>query len=225
MGSIFVLSLSAAANPTLLAAVTLMLTRPRPKPMLLACLVGALLISITCGLLLVFLFAGTRTATTAKHTVSPIIDITLGALILGITFWVTSGRDRRLRTWRQRRRERAEGKPPPRWRRTIENGSPWAAFVLGIVLSLPGAEYVAGMDILSKQRVAIAVTVLVVLAFNAIQLLILEVPTVGYIAKPQATDAAVQRFTDWIHRDGHRLVVIAAAVIGVALIVLGVANL
>jgi hypothetical protein len=225
MGSIFVLSLSAAANPTLLAAVALMLTRPRPKPMLLAFLVGALLISVTCGLLLVFLFAGTRTASTAKHTVSPIVDITLGALILGITFWVASGRDQRLRAWRDRRREKAKDKPPPRWRRTIENGSPWTAFVLGIALSLPGAEYVASMDILSKQGVAIGVTVLVVVAFNAVQLLILEIPLLGYMVKPQSTEAAVERFTDWIRRHGHRLAVIVAVAIGVALILLGSFNL
>jgi len=225
MGSIFVLSLSAAANPTLLAVVTLILTRPRPKPLLIAFLVGAVLISLTCGLLLVFVLAGTKTANTAKHTVSPIIDIALGAIIVLAALWVHSGRDRRLRAWRERRRQQTKDKPPPGWKRTINNASPWSAFVLGLVLTLPGAEYIAGMDILSKRHLGIAVVVAVVIAFNVIQLLIIEVPTVGYIVRPQTADAAVNRFNKLIRRRGHQIGLIAAVAIGAALIVLGIANL
>ena len=225
MGSIFALSLWSAANPTLLAVVTLIVTRPRPKPLLLAYLVGAVLISLTCGLLLVFVLAGTQTANVAKHTISPSIDIALGALILLAALWVQSGRDRRLRAWREQRRQETKEKPPPRWKRTVNNASPWSAFVLGIVLTLPGAEYIAGMDILSKRHLGIAVVVAVVIAFNLIQLLIIEVPTVGYILKPQTADAAVERFNQWIRRRGRQIALIAAIAIGAALIALGIASL
>ena len=52
MGRVFVFSLTAALNPTLLAAVTVMLTLPSPKRLLLGYLLGAALTSVTCGLLL-----------------------------------------------------------------------------------------------------------------------------------------------------------------------------
>jgi hypothetical protein len=225
MGGIFVLSLSAAANPSLLAAVTLILTRPRPKRLLLAYLVGAVLVSLTCGLLLVFLLAGTKTANTGKHTVSPIFDITLGALIVLGALWVASGRDHGLRAWRAERRQRATEKPTPRWKRTIDNGSLWGAFALGLVMTLPGAEYIAGMDILSKKQIGIALTVAVVVVFNVIQLVILEVPLVAYIVRPQSTDAAVERFNKWIRVRGRDVALVVVMVLGVALIVLGIANL
>jgi hypothetical protein len=47
VGNIFLLSLVAAANASLLAAVTVMLFLPSPKRLLLGYLVGALLISLT----------------------------------------------------------------------------------------------------------------------------------------------------------------------------------
>ena len=56
MDQVFVFSLTAALNPTLLTAVTVMLTLERPKRLLSGYLLGALVTSITCGLLLVFAF-------------------------------------------------------------------------------------------------------------------------------------------------------------------------
>ena len=53
---------------------------------------------------LVFLLPGSSTASTAKHTVNPIIDITLGVLILLIAVRVGRGRDRRLRARRERKK-------------------------------------------------------------------------------------------------------------------------
>src|SRR5690349_16078697 len=99
MGRVFAFAFTAALNPTLLAAVTLMLTLPSPKRLLLGYLLGALVTSITCGLLLVFALPQSSTSSTAQHTVSPAIDIALGALLLLVVFVVGTGRDRRRRAW------------------------------------------------------------------------------------------------------------------------------
>jgi hypothetical protein len=87
MGEVFVFSLTAALNPSLLAAVTLMLTLTNPERLLLGYLLGAALMSVTCGLLLVFALPGTKTLSTTKHSISPAIDITLGVSILAIVLW------------------------------------------------------------------------------------------------------------------------------------------
>ena len=47
MGQVFVFSLTAALNPSLLAAVTLMLTLEKPKRLLSGYLVGAMVTSVT----------------------------------------------------------------------------------------------------------------------------------------------------------------------------------
>ena len=210
MGRVFVFSLIAALNPTLLAAVTVMLTLPSPKRLLLGYLLGAALMSVTCGLLLVFLLPGSSTSSTAKHTVSPIIDLALGALMLVVVIRVGRGRDRRRRAWSERRREKAKTKPPLRWKRAMSKGSARDTFVIGILLSFPGASYIAGMDALHKQNLGTVATVLAVLAFNIIMLLLLELPLLSYTIWPESTNAGVQRFSDWLRRRGGRVALIGA---------------
>ena len=70
--------MTAALNPTLLTATTVMLLLPRPKRLLLGYLLGAYTTSITVGLAIVYSLNGSGTVSTTKHTVSPLIDITLG---------------------------------------------------------------------------------------------------------------------------------------------------
>lgn len=225
MGSVFVFSLSAVFNPTLLAAVTLILTLPSPKRLLLGYLLGAAVTSITCGLLLVFLLPGSSTASIAKHTINPIIDLALGVLILLIVARVARGRDRRRREWREHRREKAKTKPPPRWKRELSKGSARDTFIVGMLLSFPGASYIAGMDELSKQHIGTVATVIAVLAFNMIMLILLELPLTAYAIWPQSTEDGVQRFSNWLTRNGGRIALIGGSAIGIFLLARGTITL
>jgi hypothetical protein len=225
VGSVFAFSLTAALNPTLLTATTLMLTLPNPDRLLLGYLLGALITSITCGLVIVFSLHGSSASTAAKRTVNPIIDITLGALILLVVFVVGSGRDQRRRARSERRREKAALKPDPRWKRQLSKGSARDTFVVGILLSFPGASYIAGMDQLSKQNIGTAATVLAVLAFNAISLVLLELPLIGYATRPEWTSATITRFSAWLTRSGGRVALFAGAAIAIILIARGTISL
>jgi Sap, sulfolipid-1-addressing protein len=224
VGQVFAFALTAALNPTLLTAVTVMLTLEKPERLLTGYLVGAAVTSITCGLLLVFALPGSSTSSTAKHSVNPVLNVVLGALILVICFVVGTGRDRRRRAWSERRRERTKDKPPPRWRRQLSKGSARDTLVVGVLLSFPGASYIAGMDVLAKQHLATATTVLVVIAFNVIMLILLELPLLGYATRPEWTAAAVGRFSDWLTRRGGRAALTAGTVAGILLIVRGLVN-
>ena len=224
MGRVFVLSLTAALNPSLLAAVTIMLTLSRPKRLLGGYLCGAVMTSVTCGLVLVFALPSTSTSSTAKHTVDPVLNIALGALILVIVAVAGTGRDKRRQAWSERRHEKAKDKPPPRWRRALNRGSARDAFVVGALLSFPGASYIAGMDGLHRQHLSTIETVLAVLAFNVIMLMLLELPLIGYAINPDWTGTAVQRFNDLLTQHGRRAAVIAGAAIGIILIARGIIN-
>ena len=225
MARVFALALTAALNPSLLAAVTVMLTLSRPKRLLFGYLLGAALTSLACGFVFVFAIPHSSASSTSQNTVSPAIDITLGVLVLVVVFVVATGRDRRRQEWSERRRQKAEDKPPPRWMRTLSKGSARDTFVVGILLSFPGASYIAGMDALSKQKIGTGAVVAVVFAFNAIQLILLEVPLLGYTFAPDWTEAAVRRFSDLLRRRGGRIAVIVATVIGGLLILRGLLNL
>jgi hypothetical protein len=224
VGRVFAFSLTAALNPTLLAAVTVMLTLLSPKRLLSGYLAGALVTSITCGLILVFALPGSSSSSSAKHTVNPIIDVALGAILLLGAFVVGTGRDKRRRARSARKREAAKDKPPPRWKRQLSKGSARDTFLVGVLLSFPGASYIAGMDLLSKQGTGTLTTILVVVAFNLIMLLLLELPLIGYATRPVQTAAAVARFNGFLSRDGGKVALVGATLIGVLLLIRGVVN-
>ncbi len=220
MARVFTLALTAALNPTLLAAVTVMLSLLSPKRLLSGYLAGALVTSLTAGMVIVFVLgSGSSTSSTTKHSVNPVLDFVLGSFILLVAFVVGTGRDKRRRARSERKREEAKTKPPPRWKRQLSKGSARDTFLVGVLLSFPGASYIAGMDLLSKQKVGTGGEVLTVIAFNVIMLLLLELPLIGYVTRPEWTAGTVARFNGWLTRSGGRAALIGAIVIGAALIV------
>ena len=226
MSQIFLLSLTAALNPTLLAATTVMLVLPSPKRLLLGYLIGATMTSVTLGVVIVFTLSGSSSTTsTAQHTLNPAVDIALGVLILVIGFVVGTGRDTRRRARSERKRAASVDKAPPRWKQALSGGSARTTFVVGALLTLPGASYLAALTLVAKQDLPTTGTVLTVVAFNVVMLMLLEIPLIGFAISPDTTAARVQRFSDWLGRNGGRIAVVAAVLIGFALVVRGTVEL
>jgi hypothetical protein len=230
LGQIFFLSLLAMFNPTLLAAVTLMLLTEHPKRLMLGYLLGAYLTSITVGLAIVFALHDSDAVSTSKRTIGPGEDIVIGCLLLLIAYVLGTDRDARLRERRERRKEaklakKGGEKKEPLPMRLLGRGSPRIAFVVGILLSFPGVSYLTGLSHIDKLGAAAAPTALLVIAFCLIQQLLLEVPLVGYILRPEGTQRSVDGFRDWLGRNGRRAGVWVAVVLGGLLVIRGVAGL
>jgi hypothetical protein len=223
---IFLLSLTAALNPTLLTATTVMLVLPSPKRLLLGYLLGALMTSITLGLVIVFSLSGSSRATsTAQHTVNPVVELALGAAILVIAFVVGTGRDARRRAWSERKRAAQLTKAPPRWKQALSGGTARTTFVVGALLTLPGASYLAALSLVTKQQLTTVEALLTVVGFNLVMLALLEIPLVGYTISAESTAAKVARFKAWLSREGGRVALGGAVIIGVALLVRGTIEL
>jgi hypothetical protein len=226
VGQIFLLSLTAALNPTLLAATTVMLLLPSPRRLLLGYLIGALMTSITLGVVIVFTLSGSSgTTSTAQHTINPAVDIALGALILVVAGVVGTGRDTRRRARSARKRAATVSKAPPRWKRALSRGTARTTFAVGALLTLPGASYLAALTLTAKQDLSTAATVLTIVGFNLVMLLLLEIPVIGYSLSPETTSLRVQRFSAWLSRNGGRIALVAALIVGAALVVRGVVEL
>ena len=224
MSQALVFAFTAALNPTLLAATTVMLLLPSPKRLLLGYLLGAYMTSITLGLVIVFELEGSSATSTTKNTLSPAADLALGGLLLVIAYVIATGRHRRLADRRKAKRA-DKPKKTPRWQRALSKGSARDTFVVGALLTLPGASYIAGLTQIHKQDLSTVETVLCVIGFNLIMLALLELPLIGYAIAPDWTPAAVQRFRDALNRHGGRILMIGAAVLGTALVVRGLAGL
>jgi hypothetical protein len=163
----------------------------------------------------VFSLSDSGTVSTTKNTLSPAADIALGVLALIMAIAIGTGRPRR---------EKRE-KGPSRWQRELSKGSPRMAFVIGILLTLPGASYLAGLVSIHKLDYSDGVTVLLVIGFNVVMLWLLEVPLLGYVIAPDWTPGAVDRAKAWVGRHARRVAIWGLSTIGVLLVIKGVIGL
>ena len=227
---IFLLALLAMFNPTLLAAVTLMLLLPSPRRLMLGYLLGAYTASISVGLVIVFALPESGATSTSKNTLSPAEDIVVGLLLLLVAAVLATDRDQPLRERRARRKEakregNGEGEKEALPMRLLGRGSPRVAFVVGLLLSFPGVSYLAGLSHIHKLDVAPLPTTLLVIGFCLIQQLFLEIPLAGYFVAPERTGEAVDRFRAWLSRNGRQAGIIVAAVLGALVFIRGIAGL
>jgi hypothetical protein len=225
VGHVILLSLTASLNPTLVAATTVMLLLPSPARLMGGYLLGALMTSVTLGLVIVFSLSNSSAAKTTENTLSPAVDIALGGLALLAAWVVWSGRHARRA---ERRRERKKAKPdkgPPRWQRELSKGSARTTFVVGALLTLPGASYLAGLNDIHKLEYSTTETVLVVLGFNVVMLWMLEVPLACFVIAPDWTPRAIGRAKAWVSGHAHVFAVRGFAALGTLLIIKGIGGL
>jgi hypothetical protein len=226
-GTIILLSLTASLNPTLVAITSLLLLRDEPAGMMTGFLAGALTISVSLGIVIVLAFDDAHPTTkTTQHTLNPAIDIVLGAMLLLVSAVLRSeGYGRRVDRRRERKQAKQEHKEPPRWERVLNRGDGRTAFVLGMLFTLPGASYIAGLTQIHKLHPSTVEIVLIVIGFNLVMLWIIELPLLGFVLAPEATPAAVGRAKMWVADHSRQLAVRGSAAIGVLLVIKGVLGL
>jgi hypothetical protein len=225
MSQVILLSLTASLNPTLVAATTVMLLLDKPAKLMLGYLLGAYMTSIALGLVIVFSLSNSSATSTTENTLSPAVDIALGAVALAVSFVLYTGRQERIREHRRARKAAKPDKGPPRWQRELSKGSPRTTFVVGALLTLPGASYLAGLDQIHKLKYSTAVTVLMVIGFNLIMLWLLEVPLASFLVAPDWTPRAIERAKLWVSRHAHIFAVRGFAALGALLIIKGIIGL
>ena len=230
--SVFLLSFLAMANPTLLAATTVMLLMPNPKRLMAGYLLGAYTTSITLGLIIVFSLHGSSSESTSKHKVSPVEDIVVGVLCLAVALVLRTGRDRPFQERRAAKKEaklkaREEaGKPTESLPlRLLGKGDPKLTFAVGLVLSFPGVSYLDALDHIHKLNPGTVATVALVVYFCLMQQLLLELPLLGYVFAPESTQDRVTRFRAWMGRSGRTAAVLIAFAVGVLLVGRGLITL
>ena len=209
---LFLLAIAAAFYPTLLAIVVIMLGQPRPTRLLGLFLLGAAITSISIGLVIVFALAESISA--HRTQISGAASIVGGALGLLAGAVLLLGR----------KRERpARPQKESRWKRLTASGfSGRLAFVLGIVLDLPGIWYLMALKDIGLSSYSDGLKILLVLAFNVVMYTFLEVPFIAYLVAPETTSAQVDAFQGWLHRNGREVGGYVALAIGAYLLVRGV---
>jgi hypothetical protein len=94
-----------------------------------------------------------------------------------------------------------------------------------MLLTLPGASYLAGLDDIHKLNYSTTATVLIVIGFNLVMLWLLEVPLVSFLIAPDWTPRAIQRAKLWVSRHSHTFALRGFTLFGVLMIIKGIVGL
>ncbi len=222
---------AAAVFPTLLAGVIVILQFRDPKPLLVAFLLGGWLMSLACGLVIVFALRGAFSTGSVK-TGSPAVNLAAGgaSVIAALVIWLRRHRGG-VPVWRWRRRgERSGSEPddgdraPSRLERFLRRGSMPAAFLVGALLNPPGIWYLIALkDIAARNYHPVTVILLLVL-FNAVMFVLAEVPLIGFLVSPERTTLQVRAFQRWLLAHLRPVAAGVAMAMGVYLIIKGLVS-
>ena len=221
MADIIPLALAAAVYPPLLAGIIILLARDKPVAMLAAFMAGGMVVTFVLGLLIV-LVLGDWLSNRSQNSTSPIVDIVIGVLSLLGAFVL----HRRIRE-RERGVVRAAKKPkdgPSRTQLMLNEGTPWAAFAAGLILCLPGIWYLDALKDIAQSDPSTATVFVDILVFMVIMFVLAELPLIGYMVAPEATQVRVASFHAWMSRNGRTVGMWAAALIGAYLLIKGIVN-
>jgi len=223
MAEIVLLGFAAAVFPTLLACVAIMISRPRPRRLLLGFYLGGLFTSITAGLLILRQFnAGNAVLSSTASSPDPSVSIVMGAVGLVLAWLMISARGRALIEERRRRRAKPETARGPSWaERRLETADAIRAFAIGAVINLPGPWYLLALGDIAEGGYTRGAQLGLVLLFNAIMFILVEVPLVGYLAAPQTTEQRVAALSRWLNANGLRITGIVVALASLSLIARG----
>jgi hypothetical protein len=207
---IVLLAFGAAFFPALLACVAILISRPEPRRLILAFYLGGLTVSVVSGIVVLSVFnGGGEIAGNTSSEPHGSVSIVVGLVGLLFAWLLVSRRGRALvDSWRDRhpRRHRAKQSDGPSWvERRLDRATIRIAFLVGAAINLPGPFYLLALGDLATGY-GTGEQLALILLFNAIMFLLLEVPLIGYLFDPERTAAAVATFGVWLNANGLRIV-------------------
>jgi hypothetical protein len=219
---ILALALVAMFFPALLAVVLVALRSRRPQLLLASFYAGGILSATSVGLVIVFSLQGASVDSSSSNSLDPAFYIVLGALSF-VAAWVV--RDRQLLVKQEPSPEEADQPKSDRLTRALDRGAPYA-FVAGLLLcAIPGVSALVALKDIAQLGWGTAGTVAIVIGFFLIMFSFLELPLIGFAVAPEQATAKTMAFNSWLDRNANRLATNVLVVLGIFLIVRGVAGL
>ena len=220
--------LAAVTSPTAIAAVLVILSRPRPRRLLSAYVIGSFLTSVAVGIVIVAGLTATSVVAPRHHAAYPIFDITIGVLILLSAAWLHSERSAALRRRAAARRARrktqtaaGQDAKPSRSSQILSTGSVALVAAIGVAMHLPGFLYLAALGEIAHADVSTGRVLLLIVLFNIVMLAPIELPLLGYIRAPQRTEQTVRTVNSFIQEHRAEGLLLLSTLAGGYLIVSG----
>lgn len=209
-------ALLAALSPTALLIVAVYLGSARPRLTGAFYLLGAVLMSIVTGVIVLVALRSGGLARPGEHEPRYGLRLGLGILALALGIFLILRKP----------------KPPDPAKpqkglvsRLVANPSPLTAFAAGLIVFAPGVTFIAAVQVVATARAGIPLSALGLLIVVVLNVALVWVPIVAYLVAPERTGRALTAFNAWLRAHGHLILALVLAVAGALLTVNGLTNL
>jgi hypothetical protein len=210
------LALLAALSPTALLVVALYLGSSSPRRTAIFYLVGAVVMSLVMGVVLLAVLRNADLSHPSEH--APRYGLRLG---LGLLLLVAGGVVAR----RRPRPPDAVDRQPGVIARLTAEPSPASAFLVGILVFAPGATFLAALQVIATARAGPEKTVLAVILVVVINVLLVWLPIILHVLAPEKTGRYLTSFNAWLRGQSKTVVVWVFLVVGAIMVGNGIYGL
>jgi hypothetical protein len=215
------LAIASAFWPILIVVDLVALRTGRPVPLLAWFLAGGLLTTISEGVVIVFVLEGT-TLGSSRSSVGGWGNV-IGGCVALLAAYVLRARAAHSRNGRPP--ALAPAKKASRTERMIEHGGLYA-FGAGVVLNIfPGIFPLIALRTISSLNYGNGAKILLIIGLYLCTFVLLEVPLIGLLVAPARVEPWVDSLNSWLDRNGRRIGIDVLGLIGLILLVRGIAQL
>ena len=183
------LALLASISPTALLIAATFLASARPRLTATYYLVGAVVMSLVMGIVILVVLRNAHLSHRSEHTPRYGLRLGLGVLLLGAAVAVAR---------RGARPSDAAPKRPGLLSRMTAAPRPWTAFVVGLLVFAPGATFLAALQVIATARADFQQTAVAVITVVVINVLLVWVPLLVYIVAPEPTTRFLTAINGWL---------------------------
>ncbi len=202
------LAVLAAISPTALLVAAVYLGSARPRQTLLCYLIGAVVMSaVMAAVVLAVLRAG---GFSLAHHRTPRYGLRLGLGVLlllgGLVLAV--------------RKKKPPDPDKPQtglMARLVASPAPYTAFLAGLLIFAPGVTFIASIQVVATSQASLDATVTALAVIVVINVSLVWLPLLGYLAAPGPTARRLAAFNAWLRRNGR--LILAAVMIAAGFIV------
>jgi hypothetical protein len=211
------LAVLAAVSPTALLVMAVFLGSANPRSTALAYVAGAMIMTVVMAITVLLVLRGIGLNQPRER--EPRYGLRLGLGILALATGVIL-----------LRRGLPQPASPDQAQQKQKQGligrltahpRPGLAFVAGLILFLPSATFVASVQVVASANASTEVTALALIVVVAISALIVWLPLLGYLAKPEATVRRLRMLNAWLRAHGRAITVYGLLIGGIVLIISG----
>lgn len=210
------LAVLAALSPTALLIAAIYLGSARPRLIMSYYLTGAVIMSTAMAVVVLEVLRNLDLSLPAKYVPRDTLRIGLGVLLVAVGLVVAV------------RKPKAPDPARPRQglvSRMMASPRPRSALTVGVLVFAPGATFIAAIQVIATAQASLRTTVVALAVVVVINVTLVWLPILLYLAAPAATERQLSAFNGWLRAHGPAVLAGALVVAGAFVAATGIFEL